>query len=152
MVYTVTRQAQFMGELEVEISAGGFDYVNPDMLSPKYDGEGETFTDPIDAVDAAISIFNAWRADAPGADIYIGYGDTMGYTIPFEASSVPEIKEWAQKEYDTLPKCDRCGEILPDDRDVWQLIDIEDMRFCSENCADNAWNEMFKEEEDYNDY
>jgi hypothetical protein len=146
-MYTVTRQAQWMGDLMVEISGGGFDYANPDMLSPKYNNEGETFDDPRDAVDAAIEIYNLWRHDEPTEDICIGYGDTLGFTMPFEASCVPEIKEWAQKEYDILPKCDRCGDILPEERDIWLLIDIDDMRFCSEKCADKAWIEIFDEED-----
>lgn len=139
MPYTVTRQLQWPDRyLMVEISDGGFDYVNPDMLSPKYDGEGETFEDPRDAMDAAIEIFNRWRADAPGEDICIGYGNTLGYTMPFEASSVPEIKEWAQKEYDALPKCDRCGEILPE-----EFYFIDDYRCCSEYCADMIYESMY---------
>jgi len=117
-MYTVTRQVRWMGNIMVEISDGGFDYVNPDMLSEKYPGEGETFIDPRDAVNAV------------------------------EASCVPEIKVWAQKEYDALPKCDRCGDILPDDAaEIWQLIGIDDAMFCSENCVDNALDEMFGEED-----
>ena len=51
MPYTVTRQDQWMGELMVEISEGGFDYTNPDMLSGRWEGEGETFIDPREAVE-----------------------------------------------------------------------------------------------------
>ena len=138
MVCTVTRQDQWMGDLMVEFSDGGFDYANPDMLSPKYDGEGETFIDPRDAVDAAISIFNEWKADEPGADISIGYGATLGFTMPFESSSVPEIKAWAQKDYDALPKCDRCGEILPE-----EFYFIDDDKYCSEYCCDMVFESMY---------
>jgi len=148
-MYTVTRQAQWMGNLMGEISEGGFDFVNPDMLSEEYSGEGETFADPRDAVNVAIGIYNLWRVDMPGEDIYIGYGNTLWFTMPFEASCVPDIKEWAQKEYDILPKCDRCGDILPDDAaEIWQLIDIDDLLFCSENCAGIARNDMIEEEDD----
>ena len=142
-MYTVTRQLQFMGARMVEISAGGFDNVNPDMLVERYDHEGETFIDPRDAVDAAIEIYNLWRMDEPGSDIYIGYGDTFGSAMPFEASCIPDITSWSEKEYDALPKCDRCGDILID---VYQSYYIEDALFCSENCAQNACDEMFEEE------
>lgn len=144
-MYTVIRQMQFPDNTEiVEILEGGFDYVNPDMLSPKYDQEGETFADPRDAVDAAISIYNHWRADAPGKDIYIGYGNTLGYTMPFEASSIPDITAWSEKEYESLDKCDWCGDII--ERDIWRADIPEDFRFCSERCAENAYNDMFEEE------
>jgi len=44
------------GNLMVEISEGGFDCVNPDMLPQKYSNEGETFDNPIDAVSAALQM------------------------------------------------------------------------------------------------
>ena len=145
-MYTITRQHQSQDStMIVEISEGSFDYVNPDMLSERYDHEGETFADPRDAVNAAIEIYNLWRADEPGTDIYIGYGNTLGYTLPFEASTVKELKEWSNKEYESIDKCDWCGDILPNEREIWQLIDIDDMRFCSETCADNAHSDMMKE-------
>jgi len=145
MTYTVTRQAQWMGELMVEISDGGIDYVNPDMLSEKYDHEGETFDDPVEAVDAAIEILNQWRSDNPDEHIEIGYGATMGFTMPFGESDTTEIKEWAQKEYDQLPKCDQCGDIITE---LITLIDDPfEMKFCSERCAERAYEDSFCNDE-----
>ena len=140
-MYTVTRQLQWPdGNLMIEISEGGFDYVNPDMLSPKYDQEGESFDNPIDAVDAALQILKDWQHDEPNNHIGIGYGATLGFTAPFDESDIAEIKAWAQKEYDRLPKCDRCGEIITDEYRIYD--DPFEMRFCSEQCAEQTYDEM----------
>ena len=49
--YVVTRQIQWPeGKHVVEISAGGFDYTNPDALVAKYPGEFGEFCDPREAL------------------------------------------------------------------------------------------------------
>lgn len=102
MMYTVTRQIQHPdGTHMVEVSAGGFDYVNPDMMGEKYEGEGETFDDPREAVRTAIDIRNAWQRDA-GVKIEIGYGDTLGMTMPFDASDAVSMLDWADREFAAL--------------------------------------------------
>lgn len=102
MMYTVTRQIQHPdGTRMVEVSAGGFDYVNPDMMGAKYEGEGETFSDPREAVRTAIDIRNAWQRDA-GVKIEIGYGCTCGMTMPFDASDAVDTLDWADREFATL--------------------------------------------------
>ena len=142
-MYTVTRQIQFSdGVMMVEISAGGFDNVNSDMLVERYDHEGETFIDPRDALNAAIDIHNKWCMDKPDEDIGIGYGETFGGTAPFDVSDVEDMIMWAQKEYEYLDKCDRCGDILPE-----EFYFIGDMRYCSENCAERDMDDMTKEED-----
>ena len=141
MPYTVTRQLQWPdGNLMIEISEGGFDYVNPDMLSPKYDQEGESFDNPIDAVDTALQILERWRSDEPNKHIGIGYGATLGFTAPFEEADIAELKAWSQKEYDRLPKCDRCGAIITEEYRIYD--DPFEMRFCSEYCAEMAYDDM----------
>ena len=145
MTYTVTRQLQWAGEAMVEISEGGFDYVNPDMLTQKYDQEGETFDNPNDAVDAAIEILKQWRRDLPGVHIGIGYGATLGFTMPFDQSDVTEIKDWAQKRYEALPKCDRCGDIITEE---YKLVDdCFDQVFCSEQCTNRAFEDQYIDED-----
>ena len=145
-MYTVTRQLQYYeGNMMVEISEGGFDYVNPDMLSPIFEGEGETFSNPIDAVDAAISIRDKWQHIEPDNKITIGYGNTLGFCMAFEPAEIKELKEWSQKEYESLPKCDRCGDIIKEEFTIW---DMEDMKFCSENCAENAYSDMIESMEE----
>ena len=58
--------------------------------------------------------------------------------MPFEPDSEEQLKEWAQKTYDSLKKCDQCGEVLG--KEVWHVTDDPDLGdFCSEYCADKAY-------------
>lgn len=135
MPYTVTRQLQWATGLPVvEISTGGLDYTNPDALSPKYRGEFETYADPRQAVDVAIAICRAWRKDGEKKS-HIGHGNTCGMTMPFEPCSFNEAKAWARQRYRTLPKCDRCGQILGEEPWYHDLLD-PDVVYCSERCAE----------------
>ena len=121
----------------VEIAFGGLDYANADMLVSKYAGEGEEYNDPREAVTAAILIARQWRKDQPKLKIGIASGCTGGYTMPFEKSSVKELKDWAEKTWQELPKCDQCGKVLP--KEFWQPTDDPDLgRYCSEYCCDKA--------------
>lgn len=135
----------------VEIAAGGLDYANPDMLVPKYDGEGEEYSDPREAVEAALKIAESWKTDCPELTINVAHGATGGFTMPFEASDVKELKEWAEKSYESLPKCGQCGEVL---KEIWHLCGDPDAGdYCSQYCAEKAEAEMYEAqaelEEDY---
>jgi len=102
MPYTVTRQLQWPeGTPVVEISAGGRDYTNPDALSAKYPGEFETYADPVEAVEAAISICRAWRQDGK-KEAKEGYGATGGMTLPFETCTFREVRRWAKQRREEL--------------------------------------------------
>ena len=140
MPFTVTRQLQWPeGSPVVEVSAGGLDYTNPDALVACYCGEFETYDDPREAVATAIAICKAWRQDG-GKHACIGTGATGGMTMPFEPCTLREAKEWAEKRYREMPKCARCGEILPE-RYYYDPDDPED-KFCSEFCAEEAMAEI----------
>ncbi|MEA3427845.1 MAG: hypothetical protein U9Q84_01215 [Thermodesulfobacteriota bacterium] len=143
MSYIVTRQMQWpYGQLVVEISEGGWDYVNPDALSAKYPGEFEEYKDPREALKTAIKIVKAWKKDKPEAKIGIATGYTGGYTMPFEPQSLKELNQWAQEEASRLPKCARCGKILESiDSDLY--IDDSDDLFCSAFCADETYCERY---------
>jgi hypothetical protein len=119
----------------VEIAMGGRDYANPDMLVPKYAGEGVEYTNPVKAVEAAIEIAKAWKNSAPGKTINIAYGNTLGFTMPFEPCEEKEIREWAQKVYNDLPKCSQCGELI-EEKNHFTLLDYPDEKFCREYCAE----------------
>lgn len=121
----------------VEIAQGGLNYANPDMLVSKYAGEGEEYTDPREAVNNAIEIAKQWQKDQPKLKISIASGYTGGNTIPFEASSVEELKAWAEKTYEELPKCDQCGDLLPEEYYIAHG-DPDLGKFCREYCADKA--------------
>lgn len=142
----VSRQSYWPdGELVVEIAGGGRDYANPDMLFPQWVrlGEGQEFSDPREAATSAITIAQAWRHADPDAEITVRHGTTCGFTVPFEESSDEEVLAWAEHLYQTLPKCDRCGDVL---HEVWRLHDdLEEYVFCSETCALCFWEDAEEE-------
>ena len=95
-MWTITRQLQWPdGKKVVEISYGGLDYCNPDALCQKYDGEFQTYDDPVECVDVALEILKAWQEDSEDK-IFIGLGNTGGFTMPFEPIGAKELKKWAQ--------------------------------------------------------
>lgn len=132
----------------VEIAYGGIDYANADMLCEKYEGEGEEYTDPVEALDAAIRIRDAWTADRPDDAPHIEHGFTGGNTIPFtDEPTDEELRQWAEETKAKLPRCERCGGIISGD--PWKINDDPwDEQFCSESCADDAWSEQNAADED----
>ncbi len=153
-MYTVTRQIQWPdGTWIVEISQGGLDYANPDMLVTWYDGEGQTFENPVEALAVARQIRDAWKADA-SEDIEIGYGATFGMTMPFSGRTDRELQEWAEKRYRQLvenaPSCDWCGEpMLGGNPGYWAAM-LPEERFCREFCAESACQASVEAEEENN--
>ena len=139
-MFTVTRQLQWPDcDNVVEVSVGGLDYCNPGMLTPKFKhlGEGQEFSDPREAVAAAIKIRDAWRT-AGTPDAAIGYGSTGGMTMFFDPREADEAVAWAEAAWEKLPKCDGCGEPLPDKHKRWHAVDCSDEEFCSAPCAERA--------------
>ena len=146
MSYIVTRQLQWSsGEAVVEISQGGWDYINPDALCEKYPGEFEEFKDPREAVKTAIAIATQWQKDEPAQKIGIGAGYTGGYTMPFESQGINELKKWAHEEYLLLPRCAQCGKILESDSPIF--VEEFDEVFCSQSCVNRAYSAYYDEEE-----
>jgi len=151
-MWTVTRQCQWPeGDNVVEISQGGLDYTNPGALVAKYEGEFEEFLDPREALKAALFIKAQWVKDTGDYSIGIAHGATLGFTMPFEVEEEEEyLHEWAEKAYKNLKKCDRCQEVMPDDEKEWfKLIDdfsVGGEEFCSENCAERAYEFMMEEQ------
>ena len=147
MKWFVSRQSYWGVEPEdqylVEIAQGGCDYAIPDMLVEKYDGEGEEYTDPREAVKSAIEIAKQWSNDAPELTVNIGHGSTGGMTIPFEGDGPEELIKWANKRWETLPKCDRCGDILPEEHFI-----LEDEKFCREYCCEERSRELIEDLDD----
>ena len=144
-MYTVTRQIQWPdGAKVVEVSAGGLDLANPDMLEPKYPQEGESFHSPVEAAMAAITICRAWRKDGH-KDARVGYGATLGMTMPFSPCTFQELRDWAVDRYEQLiaelPECNSCGDT------IWDLtqavrLSIEGAYgevYCSQKCAEDAY-------------
>lgn len=141
MAYFVSRQCYWGVDPEdqnvVEIAHGGLDYANPDMLVEKYEGEGQEYEDPREALTAALAVAEAWKADKPDLTINIAHGFTGGNTMPFEPDKVEDLKVWAEKAWQDLPKCDQCGDILP--KEHYVLTEDPDLgKYCSEYCCDKA--------------
>ena len=143
----VSRQCYFGADPEeqniVEIAKGGCDYANPDMLVGKYEGEGEEYSDPREAVTVALEIANQWKKDCPNLIIGIGHGCTCGMTMPFEADEPEDLKKWAEETWEKLEKCDWCGEVLPEEHFT---LPFTDDKYCSEYCAEKA-NEQIEVED-----
>lgn len=146
-MYTVTRQIQWPEGLPiVEVSCGGLDYCNPDALVGKYSGEFEEFKNPIEAVDAAISICRQWRKDGE-SKATVGIGATGGFTMPFDSCSFKNAARWAVKELETLEKCPYCNSILDNPEEYYNagffteaaFIPYEDgLKYCSGYCAEKS--------------
>ncbi len=147
MPYHVSRQNQYYNrQLVVEVEANGLDYSGADALCEEYRslGEGKDFDDPRDAVAAAILIRDAWRKDgADVAGISIGTTGGMGFEVePFDGTD-DDLRAVAAERWELLPKCDRCGEKLPENGG-YHIHDNPDVgTFCSEKCADHVAHEMF---------
>lgn len=152
-MWTVTRQGQWPTEENVvEVSEGGIDYCNPDALVKKYPGEFETFDDPREAAEVAIEICRLWRKDYipesermyskkwphvkrdPRYRPKVGAGSTGGWTMPLDACTFKQLRQWAKKTWDELEKC-ACGKPLPAKKKRWRADDWSGEEFCSEYCA-----------------
>jgi len=152
MSYFVSRQCYWGADPDdqnvVEVAFGGVDYANPDMLVPKYAGEGQDYLDPVEAVEAALNIAEEWKKDHPGLSIGVAHGFTGGFTMPFIPSEAQELKEWAKKAQEELPRCDRCGAVR---KETFTLVEDPDRgKFCSAFCAEKTMDEdakLLEEEE-----
>ena len=147
MKYFVSRQIYWMeGQHAVEVSAGGTDYCGPDALVAKFPGEMQEYASPSEAMKVAVEIRAAWAKEQPDETIYLTYGHNLDMCGPDMDEDSPcnpeEALDWAKREEDRLPKCDRCGDLLGDEK--YQLTDLEE-RFCSENCANRYYEELMKE-------
>jgi hypothetical protein len=147
-VWFVSRQKYYYsGLLMVEVARGGLDYGGSDMLCSQFPGEGKEYSDPREAVEVALSIASLWRATKPGKRVNVGAGCTLGMGLEFEPSKAKELKDWADKAYDKLPKCDTCGEVLGGV--TYTLWDLDpDLRFCREYCAEKYEAANLAEQED----
>ena len=150
MPYVVTRQAYYYQRgLWVEVAAGGLDYSGPDMLVEGYKhlGEGQEYTDPREAVEAAIAIAKAWRKDEHKLVHLTSKGEAWGALGgEGEAVSARQLQRWAEKEYEHLDKCAQCGEVLAK-HGRYRLIDYDsDGEFCSESCCDKVYEQICKQE------
>ena len=145
MKYFLSRQRYWMaGERVVEIAAGGLDYSGPDMLSDPdgiYGPLGDMLetNDPREALGAAILIRDEWnRHLESGHQCHIEAGYNLDMIMPTEEPTDEQLWEWAQAEWEAAPKCHWCGEAA--DELPYHIPEFgDDVRFCSEQCADRCW-------------
>jgi hypothetical protein len=123
----------------VEVVSGGCDYANPDMLGVKWPelGEGKEFTDPREAVEAAIAICEQWKKTDPNA--HVAMGSTLGFTNYFEWEEYDVLRKKAEDIYEKLPKCDECGGLMGDENFTHDLAMGTDEKFCREYCAEENY-------------
>lgn len=132
-MYNVTLQRQYPdGDLVVEVGIGDYNYANPGQI-----GECYEFEDPREAVKLALTIAQTEEA-ARREIVEVAHGYTMGMTMPFSPCTPKELVAWGEEQYELRPKCGRCGEIY-EGKGYYHPDLAEDDRFCSENCADNAY-------------
>ena len=135
MPYFVNCQHYFYsGQYMVEIAYPGIDYAGSDMLATDYPGEGE-YDDPREALDAAIKVRECLQADYPDEKIGIAFGHFD--MVEGESQDLEELRTEIEKHYESLPKCDICGNIIKDKHII--LDDPDFGRFCSEFCAEEAY-------------
>ena len=118
----------------MEIAYPGIDYAGTDMLATDYPGEGE-YDDPREALLAAIKVRECLQADYPDEKIGIAFGHFD--MVEGESQDLEELRTEIEKHYESLPKCDICGNIIKDKHII--LDDPDFGRFCSEFCAEEAY-------------
>lgn len=153
MSFTVSRQRRWDDGVNlVEITQGGIDYCNPDALVSKYRGEMEETISLSEAVENAIGIAEQWKQDNPKEQIFIACGNTHGMTAHLDEMELNEetykqLREQAEKVDEKLPRCPHCGKILGKERyRLYDCCDGDDW-FCSEYCAEEAYNDILADQE-----
>lgn len=126
----------------VEVASGGIDYANPDMLVAKWPelGEGKEFTDPREAVEAAIAICEQWKKTDHNA--HVAMGATGGNTLYFEWEEYDALRKRAEELYEKLPKCDECGGLMGNETFTHDYAIGTDEKFCREYCAEEAYRKI----------
>jgi len=151
---TVTCQIDALeGTPFVNINYKGYDEAPPDCLGGIYEGVGE-YLDPLEAVEAAISIVRRWSEDI-GEEVLISYATLDGIPLcPKELDDevIEAMKKWAKRLYDKLEKCARCGCIL-DKNEYYTHYSLEpDTKYCSQTCAEMDYFQYVSPEEFDDEY
>lgn len=139
-MYFVSRQHYYYQDIYVvEIAYPSIDSSGPDMLISKYQGEGEIFNNPVEALEVALDIREAWRKDNPEEDIYITFG-CMEFGEGEIEEDIDDLKKRVQNIYDKMPKCDFCGDLI-DEKEYYINEDSHytDTKFCSNYCSEKFY-------------
>lgn len=144
--YFVNCQHQYYsGNYLVEIAYPDRDSIGSDMLATNYADEGE-YSDPREALEAAIKVREMLQADHPNETVGIAFGHFD--MVEGEAQDMEELKAEIEKHYESLPKCDHCGK-MRDDKEFFVIYGDPDYgKFCSESCAEEAFVENEEQTEE----
>lgn len=143
--YFVNCQHQYYsGNYLVEIAYPDRDSMGSDMLATNYADEGE-YSDPREALEAAIKVREMLQADYPNETVGIAFGHFE--MVEGEPQDMEELKAEIEKHYESLPKCDRCGKLIEDGSHVI-YGDPDFGEFCSEFCAEEAYFENERDTEE----
>ena len=133
----------------MEVTAGDGDYTGPDALVAKYRGEGVTYQGQVLALEAALDIARQWQRDAHAASIYVevgdnggGQADLSGGVLSSDLAGTNSLAEEGEAFDATLEKCESCSGILPRKRDRFKNDNVEEYVYCSERCAEIAYEEL----------
>ena len=141
MPYIVNCQHYFYSDAHVvEIAYPGWDYVGSDMLATYYTDEGE-YSDPREALEAAIKVRDQLQADHPDEEVGIAFGHFD--LVEGEPQDLDDLKQEIEDHYQRLPKCDLCGDII--ETASWIADDPDFGSFCSEVCAEKAYRDSLEE-------
>lgn len=148
----VTRQSNYYdnGAFSVEIAAE-LDFAGPGALSRHFTLDFFESDDPREVADAAITLRKMWYL--------MGDKDNMGY-VPFTLSmngfayatvedglTAAGLRRWAKAKYESMLKCDYCGDIPATEYTFQELDDI--VIACSEYHAERLHEQNFISIEDY---
>ena len=154
MPYFVSRQRYWhSGEEVVEIVQGGHDHASPDMLVPCFAGEGQDHDDPREAVAVALDVADDWAKK-------LGHKPLITFTNELNDLCLPDpekltkrtrklLIELADRLWKALPKCARCGGLLPERsarNGPWGHDLCDGHPFCSEFCVDEDYAEQCQED------
>jgi hypothetical protein len=139
-VFYVSRQSYFYdeGAYGVEV-ATKLDYVSPGELGPMYGDAIAAYEDPREAATAAIELAKRWRGEVgavrlPGACFTIA-NNALVYPTVADAMNAREVRAWACRRWEGMPKCERCGDV--EGVREWRSTNTDEtVVACGESCAE----------------
>lgn len=147
-MFFVSRQRVYPQKfLAIEITTNGKKAAGEDILPFNFDGEGKNLIDPRDAVRVAARIYKQWVANRhPDENIFLILKQDKPIILEFSAKSIKYAENWAEKMYNSLPKCGSCNRIVKIKKSC--SMKVLDGYYCSEYCASNKYRQIYGKELD----
>jgi hypothetical protein len=102
--------------------------------------ENGSYSSPFVAVQQALSERRTWKAENKARIRFLIDGKIM---------TTQQMEQWQREEYQSLPKCQTCAQILDGEVHTHQLCG--DSLFCGKVCADQAYFEKLEKLMDENE-